>query len=68
MKALLVIDMLKDFIDLDGALTTGSAGVNIINFIREKIQEFKINDYPIVYICDSHKADDKEFDMFPPTA
>ncbi len=66
MKALLVIDMLRDFIDTDGALTTGSAGADIVDFIEEKIQEFRAKDFPIIYICDNHKIDDKEFDMFPP--
>lgn len=66
MKALLVIDMLNDFINEDGALSTGSAGEDIINFVKEKIMEFREKDYPIVYICDNHEKDDKEFDMFPP--
>ncbi|HZK57988.1 MAG TPA: isochorismatase family cysteine hydrolase [Clostridia bacterium] len=66
MKALLVIDMLRDFIDEKGALTTGSAGADIVDFIKGKVREFREKDYPIIYICDNHKADDKEFDMFPP--
>ena len=66
MKALLVIDMLKDFIDEKGALTTGPAGAGIVDFIEEKIQEFKTENYPVIYICDNHEIDDKEFDMFPP--
>ena len=66
MKALLVVDMLRDFIDADGALTTGPAGAGIVDFIEEKIQEFRTEGYPVIYICDNHKADDKEFDMFPP--
>jgi nicotinamidase/pyrazinamidase len=66
MKALLVIDMLKDFINKEGALTTGPAGEDIIDFIKEKIDEFREKSYPIVYICDNHEKDDKEFDMFPP--
>ncbi len=66
MNALLIIDMLKDFIDADGVLTTGPAGADIVDFIKEKIQEFRTKDYPIIYICDNHEVDDKEFDMFPP--
>ncbi len=66
MKALLVIDMLKDFIDADGALSTGPAGADIVEFIKGKIQKFRNEDYPIIYICDNHEADDKEFNMFPP--
>lgn len=65
MKALLVIDMLEDFIAEKGALTTGSQGANIVNFIREKIKEYRDNGNPIIYICDHHEIDDQEFDMFP---
>ncbi|NMB27475.1 MAG: cysteine hydrolase [Tissierellia bacterium] len=66
MKALLIIDMLKDFIYKDGALTTGPAGEEIIDFIKNKTEEFRDKDYPIIYICDNHEEDDKEFDMFSP--
>ena len=66
MKALLVIDMLEDFIDKKGTLTTGPAGADIVDFIKEKIQKFRTENYPIIYICDNHEIDDKEFDMFPP--
>lgn len=66
MKALLIIDMLEDFIDKEGALTTGPAGEEIIDFIQGKVQEFREKDYPIIYICDNHEIDDKEFDMFLP--
>ena len=66
MKALLVIDMLKDFIDKDGILTTGPAGEGIIDFIKERISEFRDKGYPIIHICDNHEKDDKEFDIFLP--
>lgn len=64
MKALLVIDMLKDFIDEDGALSTGKSGKQIIGFVKEKIDEFRSEGYPVIFICDNHEKDDKEFDMF----
>lgn len=66
MKALLVIDMLRDFIDEGGALETGSAGREIVSYIKEKINTYRTLGYPIIYICDNHELDDKEFDMFPP--
>lgn len=66
MKALLIIDMLKDFIEEDGALTTGEAGRGIISFIQRKTEEFRAQGYPIIYVCDNHERDDREFDMFPP--
>lgn len=65
MKALLVIDMLKDFIEQGGALETGEEGREIIGFIKEKIEEYRKENYPIIFICDNHEIDDKEFDMFP---
>jgi len=66
MKALLVIDMLKDFIDDDGVLTTGEAGKGLIGFIKEKIDEFRAQGDPVVFVCDNHEPDDKEFAMFTP--
>ncbi|OFI05943.1 isochorismatase family protein YecD [Clostridium acetireducens DSM 10703] len=66
MKALLVIDMLKDFIDEKGVLYTGEAGGKIIDFVKEKINSYRKQGYPIIFICDNHEKDDKEFNMFPP--
>lgn len=66
MKALLVIDMLKDFIDQGGALEIGESGRGIVSFVREKIDKFRAENCPIIYIADNHEPDDKEFDMFPP--
>ena len=66
MRALLVIDMLKDFIDEDGVLCTGPAGESIVDFIKKKTNEFRGKNHPIIYICDNHEKDDKDFDMFPP--
>ncbi|MCG1011930.1 cysteine hydrolase [Tepidanaerobacter sp. GT38] len=66
MKALLVIDMLVDFIDEKGALSVGPAGQKIVPFVKEKVEEFREKGYPVVFICDNHERDDKEFDMFPP--
>ncbi len=65
MKALLVIDMLKDFLNKDGALYCGDASRKIIPFVKEKIEEFHKNGNLVVFICDSHKEDDLEFKMFP---
>lgn len=66
MKALLVIDMLADFIDKNGALTVGPVGELLIPFIAEKVAEFKKAGAPVMFISDNHEADDSEFDMFPP--
>lgn len=65
MKALFVIDMLKDFLNNDGALYCGESSRKIIPFIKEKIEEFHKNEDLVVFICDSHDPDDLEFKMFP---
>ena len=65
MKALLVIDMLKDFFDKDGALYCGDTSRLIIPFVKQKIDEFHECEDLVVYICDSHEEDDREFEMFP---
>jgi nicotinamidase/pyrazinamidase len=66
MKVLFVIDMLKDFIEEDGALYCGKTSRVIISFIKQKIDEFHKREDLVVYLCDSHQKDDPEFKMFPP--
>jgi nicotinamidase-related amidase len=66
-KALLVIDMLNDFV-LEGAVLEVPAARKIIPNIKEKLEEAKEKKIPIIYICDSHTEDDKEFEIWPPHA
>ena len=65
-KALLVIDMLNDFIDSSGVLFVGNTGEKLVETISGKLDEFRRHKNPIIYVCDNHRADDPEFDMFPP--
>lgn len=65
MKALLVIDMLKDFINEDGALFCGRSSRKIIPFVRRKIEEFHKKRNLVIFICDSHDENDLEFKIFP---
>lgn len=65
-KALLVVDMLNDFLDPDGALYCGDASREIIPHIRELIESHRRDGSIIIFVTDSHEADDKEFGMFPP--
>lgn len=64
-KALIVVDMIHDFIADDGALTCGKPGQAIVpNIVRE------INDTiaagGTVYLCgDNHEPDDPEFAAWP---
>ena len=66
MKALLVIDMLHDFVSADGALYVGPGVERIVPFVERKVAEFKREKAPVFFIADNHERDDSEFDMFPP--
>ncbi|NCC82459.1 MAG: cysteine hydrolase, partial [Clostridia bacterium] len=63
-KALLVIDMLNDFINEKGSLYIGKAP-KLISNISERIKEHRDNGNPIIYIMDKHLENDEEFNMFP---
>jgi nicotinamidase/pyrazinamidase len=65
-KALLVIDMLNDFIAAGGALDVGAEGRKIVPVIASQLQQARREGWPVVFICDHHLADDREFEMFPP--
>ena len=65
--ALVIIDMLNDFI-LKGAVLEVPAARKIIPNIKEKIEEAREKKIPVIYVCDSHKKGDKEFEIWPPHA
>ncbi len=64
MKALLVIDMLKDFMDPSGALYCGDEARRIIPFVQRKIDEFHERGDLVVFLRDAHQPDDLEFRIF----
>lgn len=66
--ALFVVDMLRDFLEPDGALYIGDAGLRIIPFVAQKIAEMRGKGAVIIFICDAHDPDDPEFARFPPHA
>lgn len=64
-KALIVVDMLYDFVADDGALTCGKPGQAIVDSIVQGIHE-TIREGGYVYLCgDTHAPDDPEFDAWP---
>jgi nicotinamidase-related amidase len=65
MKALLVIDMLNDFIEEKGVLYCGETARKIIPQVKKLIQDFLTSGEPVIYLCDSHEKDDEEFRLFP---
>lgn len=64
-KALIVVDMLVDFIDKDGALYCGPTAEKIVPFIQKKLEQTREAGDLVVYVTDSHRPNDKEFQMFP---
>ncbi len=65
-RVLLVIDMLKDFVYDDGALTCGKPAQEIVPYIQKLLAEFRAGGDKIIYLADAHSPDDPEFEMFPP--
>jgi nicotinamidase-related amidase len=69
MKILIVVDMLNDFLDPEGALYCGNKARKILPFVKERIAHYRAaEDGAIIYVNDSHAANDKEFQRFPPHA
>lgn len=64
-KALIVIDMLNDFIEEGGALEVGEAGRRIIPVIAEVLKRARAEKWPVIYLCDQHQPTDREFEIFP---
>lgn len=63
-QALLVIDMLNDFV-LTGAPLEVAAARGITPRIRARIAQARADGWPVIYVCDSHDTDDEEFELCP---
>ena len=66
--ALIVADMLNDFLDPKGALYVGANGREIIPFVARKIAETRQQGGLVIFVCDAHAPDDREFQHFAPHA
>ncbi len=64
--ALIVVDMLNDFIDEKGALYCGQGARDIVPFIRGRLEDHRRAGSLVVYLHDAHAKDDREFEKFPP--
>jgi len=62
--ALLVIDMLNDFIR-EGAALEVPAGRSIVKSIRREIDKAHKTNEPVIYLCDRHAPKDPEFQYWP---
>jgi nicotinamidase-related amidase len=68
-EALLIIDMLNDFV-LEGAPLEVPETRKVIPNIKKEIEKARAAGGPVIYICDAHAPDDAEFSKFdwPPHA
>ncbi len=66
--ALIVADMLNDFIDPQGALYVGPSGREIIPFVARRIAETRQQGGVVIFACDAHAPLDREFQYFAPHA
>jgi nicotinamidase/pyrazinamidase len=64
MDVLLISDMLRDFLTEKGALYCGAEARKIIPFVAQKINECRKSGCKVIYMCDAHRPDDREFRMF----
>ncbi len=64
-NALIIVDMLNDFIRPEGALYCGPAAEAIVAFIAGRLQHYRRTGQAVIYLCDSHQPNDLEFDKFP---
>ena len=63
--ALIVTDMLNDFLDPQGSLYVGPQAREIIPFVAQKIAAFRSQGGVVIFTCDAHAPDDREFRYFP---
>lgn len=64
---MLIIDMLNDFV-LEGAPLKVPKIERIIGPVKREIERARSEGYQVIYICDSHEENDREFEIFPPHA
>jgi nicotinamidase/pyrazinamidase len=67
-RALVVVDMIEDFVREGGALYCGPSMREIVPVIQRELARARAADEPVVYLTDNHLPDDAEFAMFPPHA
>src|SRR5438093_2287451 len=67
-RALVVVDMIEDFVHEGGALYCGPSMARIIPVIQKEIARAHAAAEPVMYLTDNHLPGDAEFQIFPPHA
>lgn len=64
MYALIIADMLNDFVNKGTSLEVPGARA-IIGNIKRAIKKAREKHIPVIYCCDAHKNNDREFQLWP---
>jgi len=65
-NVVLVVDMLRGFLEEGYSLSLGAGARGIIPNIQKLLERELAGGAKIFFICDNHDPDDLEFKMFPP--
>jgi len=63
--ALIIVDMLNDFLDEKGALYCGPGAQEIVPFVQQRLATHRKVGSLVVFLQDAHAEDDLEFEKFP---
>jgi nicotinamidase/pyrazinamidase len=67
-KVLIVVDMLRDFMEKGGALFCGRQAREIIPYVAQTVERMRGEGAAIIFLTDWHAPDDPEFKLFGPHA
>jgi nicotinamidase/pyrazinamidase len=65
-RAVIVVDMLRGFLEPGRPLDCGASARAIIPAVRRLIEDEMARRTTVFWVADNHASDDKEFAMFPP--
>jgi nicotinamidase-related amidase len=64
-RALIVVDVLNDFLKPEGALYLGDGADRVIEEVRALVESFREKGELVIFVCDSHRKGDGEFSLYP---
>ncbi len=67
-RALVIVDMIEDFVHEGGALYCGPSMAKVVPVIQRELARARSSGEAVVYVKDEHLPGDAEFQMFPPHA
>jgi len=65
-NVVLVADMVRGFLEEGYPLYCGESARRIIPNVRRLLEEERARGSHLIFVCDNHAPDDKEFELFPP--